>query len=77
MGYMNKFIPKKQNKKNENAQDFKARAEGWAAILTALRPVIITLLLLAFTVMAPKFGVDITSLQPDLIAPIVAALIQQ
>ena len=72
---MKKFIPKKQKKKK--AQDFKAVAEGWAAILTALRPVIITLLLLAFTVLAPKLGVDLTSLQPDLIAPIVTALIQQ
>jgi hypothetical protein len=56
---------------------FEIRARGWAAILTALSPVLVVVTLYGLNAFANHFGVDITLLQPDIIAPIVTTLMKK
>ena len=74
---MKKSKTQKKKTSVQEATVYKNRAQGTAAILTAIMPWIMLITFLAFIVFAPKLGVDLKSLQPDLIAPIIASFMNK
>ncbi|MEK3991992.1 hypothetical protein [Robertmurraya sp. FSL R5-0851] len=74
---MKKSISKKKKTSLQEATVYNTRAQGTAAILTAIMPWVMLITFLAFIVFAPQLGVDLKSLQPEFIAPIIASFLKQ
>ncbi|MEH6904733.1 hypothetical protein [Neobacillus drentensis] len=73
---MKKSKSKKKKTSVQEATVKKTLQEGKAAIWSAFMPLIMLIIFLAFIVLAPKLGVDPSTLQPELISPIITSFLK-